>query len=92
LASIVMFAMASSAFAVGSGKTVEFQLKSGNVTFDGTTHAKTKCNECHPKLFPMKKGGPPMTMKDMEAGKSCGACHDGTKAFGLKECAKCHKK
>ena len=36
-----------------------------------------------------------MTMKDMEAGKGCGACHNGTKAFGVKDaasCAKCHKK
>jgi c(7)-type cytochrome triheme protein len=31
-------------------------------------------------------------MKDMEAGKSCGACHNGTKAFAVKDCAKCHKK
>jgi c(7)-type cytochrome triheme protein len=43
----------------------------------------------------MKKGGDVMTMKDMEAGKFCGACHNGTKAFGVKDaasCAKCHKK
>jgi c(7)-type cytochrome triheme protein len=31
-------------------------------------------------------------MKQMEKGKSCGACHDGKKAFSVKgECAKCHK-
>jgi c(7)-type cytochrome triheme protein len=40
----------------------------------------------------MKKGGDTMTMKDMEAGKFCGACHNGTKAFAVKDCAKCHKK
>jgi len=34
-----------------------------------------------------------MTMKDMEAGKFCGGCHNGTKAFAIKDnCAKCHKK
>jgi c(7)-type cytochrome triheme protein len=32
-------------------------------------------------------------MKDMEQGKSCGACHDGKGAFSVKgDCAKCHKK
>jgi c(7)-type cytochrome triheme protein len=34
-------------------------------------------------------------MKDMEAGKNCGACHNGTKAFSVKDaasCAKYHKK
>jgi len=77
---------------VGGGKTVEFQTTGGKVVFDGQIHAKAKCNDCHPKLFPMKKGGPAITMKDMEAGKGCGACHDGTKAFALKDCAKCHKK
>jgi c(7)-type cytochrome triheme protein len=43
----------------------------------------------------MKKGADVMTMKDMEAGKGCGACHNGTKAFSVKDaasCAKCHKK
>ncbi len=43
----------------------------------------------------MKKGGDVLTMKDMEAGKNCGACHNGTKAFSVKDpanCAKCHKK
>jgi c(7)-type cytochrome triheme protein len=32
-------------------------------------------------------------MKQMEKGKSCGACHDGKKAFSVKgDCAKCHTK
>jgi c(7)-type cytochrome triheme protein len=42
----------------------------------------------------MKKGDLSLTMKDMEAGKGCGACHNGTKAFGVKDpadCAKRHK-
>lgn len=94
LALMVTFVLAASVFAVGPGKTVEFQ-KGGKVVFDGKTHAKAKCNECHPALFKMKKGGTEMTMKDMEAGKFCGACHNGAKAFNVKDaadCAKCHKK
>jgi c(7)-type cytochrome triheme protein len=93
---VVMFVLSVSAFAVPAGKTVEFEAKgAGKVIFDGKVHAGAKCNECHPALFKMKKGGDVMTMKEMEEGKFCGACHNGTKAFGVKDaasCAKCHKK
>jgi c(7)-type cytochrome triheme protein len=43
----------------------------------------------------MKKGADKMTMADMNAGKFCGECHNGTKAFKTDDpanCAKCHKK
>lgn len=98
LAIIVTLAMAATVFA--SMKTVEFDGKgAGKVVFDGAAH-KAKglaCKDCHmsPKLFAMKKGAEVFTMKDMEAGKYCGACHNGTKAFDVKDkatCAKCHKK
>jgi c(7)-type cytochrome triheme protein len=93
-ASAVIFVFTASAFAVGPGKTVDFE-KGGKVTFDGKAHSAAKCNECHPAIFKMKKGADVMTMKDMEAGKFCGVCHNGTKAFAVKDaanCAKCHKK
>ena len=33
-----------------------------------------------------------MTMKDMEDGQFCGACHDGDTAFSVKEaCDSCHQ-
>jgi c(7)-type cytochrome triheme protein len=96
---VVSFVLAASAFAVGPGKTVEFDGKgAGKVTFDGKMHADkgNKCADCHQSgLFKMKKGADVFTMKDMEAGKNCGACHNGTKAFGVKDaasCPKCHKK
>jgi c(7)-type cytochrome triheme protein len=98
IAAVVTFVLAASAFAVPAGKTVEFAPKGADkVVFDGKTHADkgNKCADCHPGLFKMKKGADVFTMKDMEAGKSCGACHNGTKAFGVKDaatCAKCHKK
>ncbi len=95
----VTFAMAMTAFAVPSGKTVEFEGKgAGKVVFDGGVHAKAglKCADCHQSgLFKMKKGGDAITMKDINDGKFCGACHNGTKAFSAKDaanCAKCHKK
>ncbi len=95
---VVTFAMAVSAFAVPAGKTVEFDGKgAGKVVFDGKMHADKglKCAECHPAIFKMKKGADAITMKDMNDGKSCGTCHNGTKAFSSKDaasCAKCHKK
>lgn len=85
--------------AVPPGKTVEFASPMGKVIFAGKAHADTglKCADCHikPKLFEMKKGGDKITMAAMNDGKFCGTCHDGNKAFSVKDpanCAKCHKK
>ena len=96
---VVTFAMAVSAIAVPAGKTVEYAGGgAGKVVFDGKTHADkgNKCADCHQSgLFKMKKGSDKLTMKDMQTGKNCGGCHNGTKAFGVKDaatCAKCHKK
>jgi len=87
--------VASVAFAVPPGKTVEFPGgKLGKVVFDGKKHAAAgnKCNNCHPKIFKMKKGSTKITMKDINAGKFCGTCHNGTKAFKATACKKCHVK
>ncbi len=78
--------------AVGPGKKVEYAGGGkGKVVFEGKTHASSKCNACHPAPFKMKKEMK-ITMADMKAGKNCGTCHDGKKAFGADDCAKCHKK
>ena len=88
------------AMAVPAGK-VEFKGgDAGKVVMDAKVHADKglKCPDCHtkPKLFEMKKGKDKITMKDMNEGKFCGACHnDGKKAFSVKAadgCGKCHKK
>jgi len=96
---VVTFVMAVSAFAVPTGKTLEFDGKgAGKVVFDGKIHADkgNKCADCHQSgIFKMKKGTATITMKDINNGKFCGACHNGTKAFSSKDaasCAKCHKK
>lgn len=87
-----------SAMAVPPGKTVEFANPMGKVTFDGKVHANKglKCIGCHinPKLFAMKKGADKITMDSINAGKFCGACHNGKKAFKASKeanCGKCHK-
>ncbi len=52
---------------------------------------KYTCNVCHPGLgFAMKAGDTDIKQADLEAGKYCGKCHDGTESFGLKECNRCH--
>ena len=88
--------LAGTALATPPGKTVEFAGgDAGKVTFDGKSHASAgqKCNNCHPKTFKMKKGANTITMKDINAGNSCGTCHNGTDAFDAKKsCNKCHKK
>jgi c(7)-type cytochrome triheme protein len=90
-------AFAGNGFAVSSGKTVEYEGGStGKVIFDGKTHGDKglKCADCHPKIFPMKKGTQ-ITMAEMNEGKYCGVCHNGQSAFKSSDranCQKCHKK
>ena len=94
---LVTVSFAVNAFAVASGKTVEFAGGSaGKVVFDGKVHADKglKCTDCHTKIYQMKKG-PAVKMAEINAGKSCGACHNGEKAFKTSDpanCSKCHKK
>lgn len=91
---IVVFA-AAQAMAVSGGKTLQWDSPMGKVTFKGDDHAGKgmKCNECHAKIFKMKKGSAQMKMADINQGKYCGECHNGKKAFApAGNCAKCHKK
>jgi c(7)-type cytochrome triheme protein len=98
-AGVILAVMASgSAFAVGPGKTLEFKgSPMGTVIFDGTAHknAGLTCSDCHnPEVFPkMKQGTVKITMNDLYAGKFCGRCHNGKKAFMIKDnCTRCHHK
>lgn len=62
------------------------------VKFSHEFHTATfKCSECHPKIWPMKKGVKKMKMEDMYQGKFCGACHNGKTAFESTRCESCHK-
>lgn len=103
---IISLALMGTAFAVPKGKTLEFPGgKEGKVIFDGTKHAEKelKCKDCHEKIFmsivdAKKVVGPPeLKMDDISAGKYCGTCHNGDKAFSAakdkkENCVKCHKK
>ena len=98
LAVVVMFTFVVAASAIANMKPVEYNPKGADkVIWDNKAHLGKglKCTDCHDAIYKKKVGGNPATMKDMEAGKSCGACHNGSKVFGVKDpkdCAKCHKK
>jgi c(7)-type cytochrome triheme protein len=72
----------------------------GVVVFSHASHvdeSRPSCTTCHPKLFRIlqkgapTQGGPRITHTEMEAGRQCGACHDGKAARGLEDCAACHR-
>lgn len=95
MAGLMVLMAATLAMAVSAGKSVDWNTSMGKVTFKGDDHAGKgmKCAECHTKIFKMKKGSAQMKMADLNAGKFCGECHNGKKAFNTAgNCAKCHKK
>ena len=98
LAVVTLLVSTGLALAVGPGKTLEFKGSAmGTVKFDGEVHKKAaaSCKECHTDgLFPkMKQGTVKITMEQIYAGKLCGTCHNGKKAFEAKaNCQRCHKK
>jgi c(7)-type cytochrome triheme protein len=68
----------------------------GAVIFRHTTHAAfagNNCLACHPALFKILHPERRTSHDEMGAGKACGACHDGKKAFGATDtesCPTCH--
>ncbi|MFN3479247.1 MAG: c(7)-type cytochrome triheme domain-containing protein [Thermodesulfovibrionales bacterium] len=64
----------------------------GPVKFSHNFHTKIfKCNDCHTKYFPMKKTKGKMTMDEINKGKYCGTCHNGSIASPASDCGKCHR-
>ena len=91
-----MLMLATVAFAAVGGGDVTIKYKGGDVVFSHGTHVEgmaLACTDCHDKLYLSKGQHKAVTMKQMQKGTSCGACHNGKKAFSVKgDCAKCHKK
>lgn len=86
----------SIAFAQVGGGDIRFKVKTGDVIFSHDTHVNSAglaCQQCHDKPYLSVAQHKKASMKDMEKGMSCGACHDGKKAFAVKgDCQACHKK
>ena len=95
-AAVLVMLSGSVAFAGVGGGDVTIKNKGGDTVFSHENHvagAGLKCQDCHAKLYTNTKQHKAVTMKAMEQGKSCGACHNGKKAFSVKEnCESCHKK
>ena len=51
------------------------------------------CYACHDTPYKMAAGADVVTMDQIQAGQSCGACHDGKTAFvsNLTTCNRCHR-
>lgn len=66
--------------------------ETGPLYFSHKSHVSLfKCSDCHYSIFGAGKSRKSYSMTDMEKGRSCGVCHDGKTAFGLKEgCLRCH--
>jgi c(7)-type cytochrome triheme protein len=66
------------------------------VVFRHGTHvalASNRCTECHTRLFRILGPTVRISHADMNAGRSCGGCHDGRHAFGVHDkasCGSCH--
>ncbi|MBI1912213.1 MAG: hypothetical protein HYS21_09440 [Deltaproteobacteria bacterium] len=69
-----------------SSKTIE------PVLFPHWAHrAKYTCKACHTDLgFAMKPNATGVTQADIESGKYCGSCHNGTTSFPVSNCKRCH--
>jgi len=53
-----------------------------------------KCSACHYHTFQMAEGSFQMNMDMINKGQFCGICHNGQRAFDVKDkgnCEKCHK-
>ena len=66
----------------------------GPVVFRHATHfelAENRCTACHPRPFRMLRPERLVTHDEMNAGRSCGLCHDGRKAAPVDDdCGHCH--
>lgn len=90
---IIILAVTASLAAGYELKNVTYRTRDiGSIVFSHKDHLKQKtiknnCKACH-KEGTNKLGH--FTMADMENGKSCGACHNGNRAFAIADCQKCH--
>jgi c(7)-type cytochrome triheme protein len=93
---ITVLLAASPALATVGGGDITLKNTGGTVTFSHETHVASddqKCPTCHVKLYTNVAQHRKVTMKEMQKGKSCGACHNGKTAFSVTgDCTKCHKK
>lgn len=95
---LVFLFAGSSAWAVIGGGDISFPAPGmPNVIYSHEAHvlkAKLKCTGCHYQLYTNHAQHKAVGMAGIREGKSCGACHNGSKAFGPtpENCPKCHSR
>lgn len=109
LASLALALLASAAFAETPPARADIPLRlpadavydsvvgaDSAVVFSHVRHAAfadNKCTACHPGTFSILRPARGIAHRDMNAGRSCGSCHDGKQAFDTRDtgsCAACH--
>lgn len=100
LAAIVImgFGTAGTAQDSGSGGEIYYTKPVKSVLFSHKSHVDDlglDCGSCHDKLFEMSalavQESGDFNHAGFKKGKYCGACHDGSMAFGGdKQCTRCH--
>lgn len=87
---------AGAAWAKVGGGNITFSVKgASDVVYSHDVHVTTqglKCTNCHYAIYRMTTLQQHYTMSEMQKGMSCGACHNGTRAFDVaRNCNRCHK-
>ncbi len=74
----------------GTPSAITYRISAGNAMFSHDSHVNGRelgCKSCH-NSGPIRHG---VSMTDMEKGRSCGACHNGKRAFTVTaNCGRCH--
>lgn len=95
--SCLMFPLCASGEQVGGGDLTFTPKNAPRVVFSHERHVKgsgLKCVGCHYQIFMMAQGSYKMNMEKITKGDFCGKCHNGQKAFDVKEkknCSRCHR-
>lgn len=94
---VSLFLFSAAEAKIGGGDITFKVAAAGNVVYSHDIHVgkfRLKCTECHYRIFNRAANNDKdkATMADMLNGKSCGACHNGGKAFEVaKNCTRCHQ-
>lgn len=87
----------ASAQKVGGGDLTFTPKNASPVVFSHEKHVNgkgLKCTGCHYQIFQMAQGSYKMEMSRINKGDFCGRCHNGQKAFDVrdqKNCSRCHR-
>ena len=94
IAAVLVLLAGGTVYAAVGGGELTMKNEGGDVIFSHQAHVRgagLTCMDCHAGIYLNTRNHVTATMEQMETGKSCGACHDGAKAFSVKgDCEKCH--